>query len=851
MECAMRLLSLILGLSLSTGGWAMKATEYLPEDAALDPSVPAPESVLGWEIGDWRISHDQLVMYLRALADASDRVSIKVIGRTHEQRPLLQLLFTSPDHLGRLEELRQRHLEAARGGSSQGAPLVVWLGYSIHGNEASGSNAAPLVAYYLAASGSAFVTSLLADSVVLLDPSFNPDGMQRFSVWSNSNRSKNPVADPNHRVHNETWPQNRTNHYLFDLNRDWLPLVHPESRARVAEFHRWLPHVLTDHHESRYDSYFFQPGVPTRQNPLTPAANLELTRRLAGYHAAALDAAGEMYFTEDTYDDFYLGKGSSYPDINGTIGILFEQPNVKGPVLKRGNRTLTFRNAIRNQFATTLSTLRGAVELREEFVTYQRDFFRTMAERAGDAGFAAWVMGDDGDPARAAELLDAFRQHQVEFLLLGEEISADGRVFRPGHAWVFPIRQRQFGMLQAMMEARTGFEDDTFYDVSAWTLPLAYNLPYARLRRMPATGQAAEPAASTPAADAVAWVVPWGQLGAPPLLQHLLTAGARVRAATRPFEAETAGGNESFSEGTLLIHRGFQDPAVVDRVFRIITQVAEDGLVVHSVTSGLTASGPDLGDKSFMLIEPIRPLLITGEGVSQYDAGATWHLFDQRLGVVPVMVEVDRLKSIRLHDYTHLIMVDGQYGAIGNSHKRRIVQWIRDGGILVATSRAAEWAQGLCFESEPDRCADDPEEEAEELPQSRPYGQFEDDEAQRLIGGAIVSTTLDRTHPLAFGYSRDELPLFRHGTTLLEPSDNAYATPVRYTRDPLLAGFIGSERLEEIRGQGAVIAERKGDGLVLRFADFPLFRGFWRGTERLFVNGLYLGQIVKKTEIPD
>jgi hypothetical protein len=845
----MRLIALLVGLVFSGAGWAITASDYLPGDADPEPSVPTPESVLGWEIGDWRISHDQLVMYLHTLAESSDRVSIDVVGHSHEQRPILQLIFTSPENHGRLEDLRQRHLAAAAGETGD-APLVVWLGQSIHGNEASGSNAAPLIAYYLAASRSDFVTNLLADSIILLDPSFNPDGMQRFSTWSNSNRSLNPVADPNHRIHNEAWPQSRTNHYLFDLNRDWLPLVHPESRARVAQYHRWLPHVLSDQHESRHDAYFFQPGVPTRQNPLTPEANLRLTRMLAQYHAADMDAAGEMYFTEDSYDDFYFGKGSSYPDINGTIGILFEQPSVKGPVMERGARPLTFKNAIANQLRTTLSTLRGADENREALQSYQREFFEFMAKRAADAGFTAWVIGDDGDPARAAEMLSVFEQHQVEFQPLAEEVTADGQVFRPGQAWVLPVRQRQFGMLQALMESRTEFEDDTFYDVSAWTQPLAYNLPYAQLRRLPATGASARPVTGTPAADAVAWLIPWNQLGAAAVLQDLLEAGARVRTATQPFKATTRQGQRPYAAGTLLVHRGFQDQSRIDDIASILAAAADRGVRIDSATSGLTAEGPDLGDRHFVLIKPIRPLLITGEGVSNYDAGAAWHMFDQRLGVTPVMVEIHRLQSLRLHDYTHLVMMDGQYDAIGNGLRKRIVQWISDGGILVAANRGAEWAQELCFETDMDKCAKD-EEEPAEAPGPKAYGQFDDDSAQRTTGGAIVATVLDLSHPLAFGFQSETLPLFRRSTTLLAASGDAYSTPVRYAADPLLSGFIGAERLDEIRDQPAVIAERQGHGLVVRFANDPLFRGFWRGTERLFINSLYLGQVVKKTDLPD
>ena len=336
----MKIFTILALFLLSNSLWATSTSDYLPADADPDPSIPTPESVLGWEVGDWHVSHDKLVQYMHTLASASPRVSLKVIGQTHEERPLLQIAITSESNQDNLETLRKAHLDG-------GGPLVVWLGYSVHGNEPSGSNAALLAAYYLAASRSDYVKELLDGTVVLVDPSINPDGLNRFASWANSNAGLHPVADPAHRQHVENWPGARTNHYWFDLNRDWLPLVHPESRARIVEYHRWLPHVLTDHHEQgRLPGFFFQPGAPSRQNPLTPQANLDLTRALARFHARAMDEAGQPFFTEEAYDDFYFGKGSTYPDINGSIGILFEQKAIRGQELETSNGVETFRGAV-------------------------------------------------------------------------------------------------------------------------------------------------------------------------------------------------------------------------------------------------------------------------------------------------------------------------------------------------------------------------------------------------------------------------------------------------------------------------------------------------------------------------
>ena len=841
---------LIFGVFTIFSANAMESAGYLPADADLDTSIPSPESVLGWEVGDWRVQHPALVQYMQKLAEKSDRVSIKTTGYTYERRPLLQIIISSEENQSKLETLRQAHLDGAISGDLK-APLVVWLGYSVHGNEASGSNAALVIAWYLAASRSDYVNELLKNTIIIIDPSLNPDGLDRFASWSNSNRSLTPVGDRNGRIHNEDWPSGRTNHYLFDLNRDWLPLVHPESRARITEYQRWLPHVITDHHETGHDGYFFQPGVPSRQHPLSTPENLEMTRALARFHAKSLDDAGVMFFTEDAYDDFYFGKGSTYPDINGAIGILFEQPRVNGSQYDRKSGQLTFTEAIHNHVRTSLSTLAGTHELRDEFKKYQAGFFNTMQRRARGSGFQAWVVGDNGDTARALDMLDIFNRQEIEYFALNEEVTVDGQVFSPQHAWVIPVRQRQFGMAQAMIEKRTEFEDDTFYDVSAWSLPLAYNLPHARLKRLPATSKS-NPSGTTlaPEPDAVAWVISWQQLNAPTVLQDLLNAGARVRAATRPFTAGKKDDSRAFSEGSLVVLSGVQEEESSGAIFEVLQQAATDGIDIHSFYTHLTLDGPGLGTSHFKPVPMLKPLLVVGEGVRSYDAGEAWFVLDQRLGVAPVMVSLTRLQSIRLADYSHLLMVDGSYKAIGEDLKGSITAWVRDGGILVSIQRASTWAETLCFSKDP--CDADKENGEEEIaePEAIAYDDFDQKKAERTIGGAIVTTKVDVTHPVAYGYQA-ELPLFRKGSVLLESSPNPFTTPVRYSEKPLLSGYIGEARLEEMSNQPAVIAERQGKGAIIRFANNPIFRGFWRGTERLWVNALYFGPLLKETNLPE
>jgi hypothetical protein len=213
------------------------------------------------------------------------------------------------------------------------------------------------------------VDSLLNETVILLDPSFNPDGLNRFASWVNTHKSQTLVTDPVSRELNEAWPGGRTNHYWFDLNRDWLYVQHPESQGRIAKFHEWKPNILTDHHEMGSNStFFFQPGVPSRINPLTPQKNRELTAKIGTFHARYLDKIGSLYFTEEDYDDFYYGKGSTFPDVNGAVGILFEQASSRGHAQETINGVLSFPFTIRNQVTTSFSTLAAARALRTELL---------------------------------------------------------------------------------------------------------------------------------------------------------------------------------------------------------------------------------------------------------------------------------------------------------------------------------------------------------------------------------------------------------------------------------------------------------------------------------------------------
>jgi len=839
----------LLALLLIT---SVRAAPGLPDDFDPDPAIPSPAEVLGFEPGEWHPRHDQIVTYLTRLAEASDRVTIEQIGRTHGLRPLLLLTFASPERQVDLDQLRADRQRASRAGDG---PAVAWLGYSVHGNEASGASAALITAWYLAADRGPTVSRWLDEMVIVMEPALNPDGLDRFAHWVNMHRGRHPSADPDDREHNESWPSGRTNYYWFDLNRDWLPLVHPESRARASALQQWQPHVLTDHHEMGTNStFFFQPGVPERTNPLTPEANQTLTARIAEYHGRILDQAGQPYYSRESFDDYYLGKGSTYPDLTGGLGILFEQASSRGHVQESDYGLLGFDAAIANQVRTSLSTLTAVDALADDLISYQQRFFETARDAAGSAGHAGWVLADDGDPVRARKLIDLLLAHGVTVQPADEAVTVAGTDFAPGSAWVIPAAQDHYRLLASIFDPVTELPMETFYDVSAWPLAQAYDLPLTTTRRLPSTGDALTATPSHQprpvASSATAWLVPWNQYGAPALLAALLNEGYLVQAGTEAIETRTDAGRLTLPPGSLVVSPGLQPadlPAIGERLNALSSA---HGVDVLSADSGLSLSGPDLGSPSVPVLTNPKPALLTGDGLNSYHAGYIWHWFDTRLEQPLTLLDHQRLNRADLGRYTHLILPEGNYNRLPESVASEITAYVRGGGIVMAARDASAWVESLDLGF--DFVEQDDEEEEDKTPLARrSYADFSLDFARTLIGGSALTIELDTSHPLAWGYQRDTLTVFRRGRHLLQESDNAYVHAGVYAENPLASGYLSEDTIDRLSGTPALVATRHGSGTVVRMADDYLFRGYWLGAERLFANALFFSDLINRTELPD
>ena len=849
---------LLLPLSVT----AAPLTHYLPEEVRYAEDVPQPAATLGHEVGDWHVRHDALLAYLRTLAAHSDRISMEVQGKTHEGRPLALLTITSPRNHARLEQIREAHLAVSRGElpAEDSLPVVIWLGYSIHGDEASGSNAAPLTAYHLAAARGEAIDRLLENAIILIDPSLNPDGMGRFASWANSHRGTRPVTDPNTREHRQAWPGGRTNHYWFDLNRDWLLVQHPESRARVATYRRWQPHLSGDYHEMGSGStYFFQPGVPTRTHPLTPERNQELTRSIAEFHAATLDADGTPYYTEETFDDFYYGKGSTYPDINGSVGVLFEQSSVRGHAMRKASGVVHFADAIRNQFRTSLSMLDAGLELRKELIDYRYKFHRDVASLAKADNVRGWLLAFPGDPARRHHMLELLQTHDIRSHELARETTIDGVRFRVGEAWVVPVDQPQYLLARALFEVRKDFADSTFYDVSAWTLQMAMGAQFVELDRKsrPETllGDVIE-RSTLPngtlhtGSDDVAWVVPWNGYYAPRALVRLLEADVAVVVASRTMTVDTPDGVRAFDRGSLLVRRGEQSISTDDLQELLSTIATEDGLDVFGVRSGLTPAGVDLGSPTLFPVRLPRPLLVTGRGVSANDAGEIWHLLDFRFGIELPMIDGRDLSDAGLREYSHVIIADGSPEGWGDEPHAALRRFVSDGGTVIAGNNAAGWISKQLFKADEAIETEEAEDKTSDVP--RParvsYSDYDRRRAIEQIGGSIFEIDVDTTHPLGFGYDDSRVAVFKSGARQpFAASDNPYENVAFYSANPLLSGYASEKNQERFAESIAIRVEHRGRGRTILFADNVTFRGYWFGANRLFLNALFFGESIRKT----
>lgn len=813
--------------------------------SSYDPAIPTPEDVLGYAVGSRHAAPHEIEAYVRAVANVSDRVVVREHARSYEYRPLVHAIVTASENHGRLDQIRAQHARLADDpasisqGDIEAMPAVIYQGYSVHGNEASGADAALVYLYHLAAGQGPEIERALQNTVVLLDPMLNPDGRDRFADWVNRNRGGVHTTDPADREHNEPWPGGRSNHYWFDLNRDWLVMQHPESQGRMALFHAWRPNIVTDHHEMGGNStFFFQPGIPSRVNPNTPDRNQELTSQIASYHARYLDSIGSTYYSGESYDDFFYGKGSAFPDVNGSVGILFEQGSSRALESEVVDGTLHYAFTVRNQFMTSLSTLAAAVNLRTSLHELQRDFYEEALRRAERDQDQAMVIDLRMDATRGLLLADVLRRHRVEVYDLAQSMQAGGVEYAPGDALVIPLRQSQYRLLKAATEETLVYEDSLFYDVSTWTLPHAFNTPVSMVSRLDedAMGSAFEGNVRRggdvrrPRAGA-GYMLLWDEFFAPAALYALMDMGVTPRVALEDVRVHDGANEVAFPAGSVYIPVTRRDDTLdSEQVHEAVERLARTwGVVFHGVATGLTPDGPDLGGPSVRHLSQPEVAVLAGPGVSSLQAGEAWHALSERFRIPVSLVEPTVAARTDLSRY-NVIVVPG--GSPASDVTSALSGWVRRGGRLLVMAGATSWAIENQLLSAEKRSLD-----LDSLSAGQPWSMVSDARGAQAVGGTILMTELDASHPLSLGIG-DQLPVFHNNSEFFESTGSPGTLIGAYGPDALLSGYISDQRLADTPGAATLVVERHGRGRVVAFMNRVNFRAYWLGSQRLFMNAV-------------
>ena len=810
---------------------------FLENNGPYDSSISSPEEFLGYEIGFEHTRHDLIVAYLNYLSNASSRANLINYGKTHEGRSLVMLTVSSESNINNIESIRQEHLKYTVPGSqmelNKDLPIIINLGYGVHGNEPSSAEAAMLAAYTLVASNNIKIERFRNNSVIFIDPTINPDGRDRHSQWANQYKSINLVADSNDAEHNEAWPRGRTNHYWFDLNRDWLLGVNPESRGKLKWFHTWYPNVVTDFHEMGTNSnYFFEPMKRNASlKPLIPDENYSvLSPIFAEYYVKSLDSIGSFYYTKESFDETYPGYGSSYPDVHGAVAILFEQASSRGHLQETNYGTMSFGFTIRNQYLSSIATVEAAVDNKNLLRDYQRRFFNSSLTEFKDEKVKAYEFGDKNDQNRNKAFIDKLLLHKI-------------KVYKSKDRYVVPVNQAQSRMVKNIFETFDKYIDSVFYDASAWSVSNIYNMKSKKLKNFNLGAEVTSTENlvnnSSVKKSNYAYILDWDDYNSPAALNHLQKNDIVTYSAFKPFEIKVNGTNSSkkFDYGSILIPVSKQTVSS-DKLFDLVKTMQEKfNVPVYNSESGYSMKGIDLGSNNFRINKPVKVALLIGDGVNSYEAGEVWHLLDTRIGMPLTKIRLNQFSRTSLDKYTTLVMVSGSYSQLNKNQIEKIKNWVGKGNTLITIARGSSWA--IKSELIKEKLV---ESKVDSIYSRKRYVDARENIGRERIGGVILKADLDLTHPLAFGYNDTSIPVYKNNNVFINKTKDDYSSVAIYSKDFHIDGYISeSNRKDYIPGSASLIVSKIGSGRVVVFADNPNFRGSWYGTNKLFLNALFLG----------
>lgn len=850
--------------------------ESLELPPTVDERLPRPETFLGYALGARFTTWDRIVSYLEALDTASPKVKMWEYGRTYEGRPLKLLAVSSAENMERLEEIRQDVLRLASPGSLNSdererllrrTPLIVWLAYGVHGNESSSAEAAMGAAYVLAA-GEGDTSDLLRDMVVIIDPLSNPDGRERYVNGYKQRRGEEANPRRASAEHWEPWPGGRQNHYVIDLNRDWAWASQQETRQRIAAYRSWEPQVYVDFHEMGSDSSYFFPPAAEPIHPRIDRRVLSWLDTFGRANAASFDRQGWIYFKEENYDLFYPGYGDSYPSLRGAVGMTYEMAGGgrAGQALALPDGTvLTLADRVGRHLTTSLTTVRTAARssrrLLEDFVANRT--------KAGTEPVRTYLWPADQQEARSLADLLSFHGIQVRQLGQAAEVpvrslsrttsEAQTRRFDAG-TYAVSTSQPLGNLVETLMELDSPMSqsfldrqrkrleqnlDAEFYDITAWSLPLAFSV-----RTWVASGDVAangRPLAESPAGGlqgegGLGWLVPPQGISSYRLAAALQKRQIRFRVALASF----TDGPTSYPAGTLFIP-GRDNAEDLRATLQGLLQ--ENGLTARAVSSSYQMQGLSLGSRDMTSVRPVRVGIVSGDGVDPTSFGFLWYLLDRQVGVDHDRLDLGQLRQIPLGDFDVLVLPSGSYDdRINDRLKEALDAWIKAGGVMVAIGDAVNWLQDKELTTikrwQPPKKEDGddaprPEEEDPEGGETEVEKQL----AERPIftPGAVLATRMQPQHPLTLGLAAPPDVLYEGTTVLRTTGDPRQDVLVALDESPVIAGFAWPEAEQRLAGSLLVGMERRNRGSVVLFAQDPAYRLFWRATTPILLNALLYG----------
>ncbi|GMN08276.1 M14 family metallopeptidase [Croceitalea sp. MTPC5] len=797
-------------------------------------NLKSPSDFHGYELGTQFTRHHEVVDYYEYLAD-TDAARVKLIeyGQTNERRPLILAFISTAENLQNLEAIREAHLKATTGGN-KAEKAIVWMSYNVHGNESVSTEASMQTIYELLTSKSSY----LENTIVIIDPCINPDGRDRYSNWYNQYKNTPYQVDPNSKEHHEGWWTGRSNHYMFDLNRDWAWLTQVESQQRLKVYNKWLPHVHVDFHEQGVNSpYFFAPAAEPYHEVITKFQR-DFQETIGKNHAKYFDANGWFYFTKEVFDLFYPSYGDTYPTYNGAIGMTYEQGGSGRAglgILTRNGDTLTLKDRIAHHLTTGLSTVEVAAKNVEKINAEFQKFYQNRSFK-----YKSYVLKGKKDNLKAlSTLLDA---HNIEYghapltTLKGFNYSTGttGSLKTDEHTLVVSTNQPKGTMVKVLFEPNAKLSDSLTYDITAWSLPYAYGLNTLASTSLVNQIDPNPKSATTKteiAKSTYAYITDWDSMEDARFLAELLQSKIKVRTAYAPFSVD----GTSFKRGSLIITAADNDNHTdfTQTLKRIVSK--HTAINLHATSSGFVDTGKDFGSGYVQQIQNPKVAVLSGSPTSTLRFGEIWHFFEKQLNYPITVLDTEYVDRVDMDAYDVLILPGGYYNQYYNEDKlKALKEWVRNGGKLIAMGRAIDGIDGEHGFSIKKKKTE--KDTASVKPMA--HEEQEREQMKNAITGAIFKTKIDNTHPLAYGYGTEYFTL-KLGSSAYDYLKNGTVAYLEKNTDPV-SGFAGSDAQKRITNSLVFGVEDYGRGNVIYMVDNPLFRGFWENGKLFFANALFM-----------